>query len=115
MSKQTIRENVQKYMSMCDCSDKVSQTSYINNVSVGMVVSAATNKKEREDKMIAQFLPDPEGNSSRWLSHYKHTTARYSNYKTNTHQWISASKHTEHVKPTLQRLISSSISITRLP
>ena len=104
-----------KYMSMCDCSDKVTQISYINNVIVGMVVSAAVNEKEREDEMIAQFLPDPEENSSGWLSHCKHTTAHYTNYKTDTHQWISASKHTEHVKPTLQRLISSSVSITRLP
>ena len=51
---------------MCDCLySAIPKKSYINSVIAGMVVSAAVNHKKRENGMIAQLLPDPEGNSIR--------------------------------------------------
>ena len=81
-----------------------------------MVVRAALNQKKRENKKIAPFLLVPVGqlalDMANTLLLYNSTHA---NRKTDTYQWISAGKHTKHVKLTLQRLIGSSISFISGP
>ena len=66
-----------------------------------MVVDAAATQKKKNVK-ASQFSPVPIGNSIRYGRHIANTQQHTYQLYIDTHQWISASKHTEHVKPSFQ-------------
>ena len=87
-----------------------------DSVIIGMVVSVVVKKKKGENVKLSEFpLVPVEAVLKMDDTLLTHSTYISYIYNPDTYQWISASKHTECVKPILQRLIRSSVSFVSLP